>query len=125
QVAVPADDVERVVVEHVGLITAANPNLHWELALLAHRVQVRRRMDVAVVVRRSFQELPVLVAIAPRNLDQPRRLEHEVALIALGAETIRRAARDHDVVPFFVRHGAEDRFERPRAFLDGGYTTAL
>ena len=82
EVAVPAHDVERVVVDDVGLVAAADPHLHRELAALADRVQLRRRVDVAVVVRRALDDLPVLVAVAARDLDQPRRLEHEVAAAA-------------------------------------------
>src|SRR4249919_850391 len=80
EVAVPADDVERVVVDDIRLVAAAHAHLHRELALLAHSAQLRRGMDVAVVVRRAFDELSVLVAVTPRNLDQAGRLEDEIAL---------------------------------------------
>src|SRR3954469_16696277 len=90
EVAVPADDVEGVVVEDVRLVAAADANLDRELALLAVRAQLRRRMDVAVVVGRALQELPVLVPVAAGYLDQARRLEDEVALLALGTEAVRR-----------------------------------
>src|SRR4051794_28647023 len=80
EVAVPADDVEGVVVEDVGLVAVAHADLDRELALLADRLQLRRRVDVAVVVRRAFHDLPVLVAVPARDLDQPRRLEHEIPL---------------------------------------------
>ena len=95
EVAVPADDVERVVVDDVGLVAAADAHLDRELAALADRVQLGRRMDVAVVVRRALDDLPVLVAVAARDLDQARRLEHEVALRRLpaGSGTSSRAAR--------------------------------
>src|SRR5881409_1745017 len=55
-------DVERVIVEHVGLVAAADAHLHRELALLAVRVELRRRMDIAVVVRRALEDLAILVA---------------------------------------------------------------
>src|SRR6478672_4774547 len=96
EIAVPADDVERVIVEHVGLISAAHAHLHRELALLTDRPQLRRRMDVTVVVRRTFDDLAVLVAVAPRNLDQPGRLEDEIALWSVWLEAIRGAAGYHD-----------------------------
>src|SRR5438874_3421145 len=125
EVAVPAHDVERVVVEHVGLVAAAHAHLHRELSLVAVRVQLRRRMDVAVVVRRALEHLPVLVAIALRDLDQPGRLEHEVALFALRPEAVGRPARDDDVVAVLVRDVAEDRLERPGALVDEDDFVAL
>ena len=124
-VAVPADDVERVVVDHVGLVAAAHAHLDLELALVAVRVQLGRRMDVAVVVRRVLHQLAVLVAVALRDRDQPRRLEDEVALLALRAEAVRRAARDDDVVARLVRQVAEDRLERARALVHEDDLVAL
>ena len=98
-VAVPAHDVERVVVEDVGLVAVADAHLDLELAALAVRLQLGRRVDVAVVVGRVLEQLPVLVAVAPRDLDQPGRLEDEVALRRpRRREAVRRAARDDDVV---------------------------
>src|SRR4029077_8411511 len=82
-VAVPADDVEGVVVEHVALVAVPDPDLDQELSAVAVRLQLGRRVDVAVVVGRVLEQLPVLVPVAPRDLDQARRLEHEVALLAL------------------------------------------
>ena len=125
QVAVPADDVERVVVDDVRLVAAAHAHLHRELAGLAHRVQLGRRMDVAVVVRRAFHDLPVVVAVAARDLDQSRRLEHEIALRAARVEPIRRPARNDDVVALLVRDVAEDRLERPRALVHEDDLVAL
>src|SRR6185436_20831585 len=93
EVAVPADDVEGVVVEEVRLVAAAHSYLDGELALLTVRVKLRRRMDVAVVVRRAFQHLAVLVSVALRDLDQSGSLEHEVALLSFRTEPVRRPAR--------------------------------
>src|SRR5207302_10797101 len=78
EIAVPADDVERVVVEQIRLVPAANAHLHRELALLADRSQLERRVDVAVVVRRALDDLGGLVAVAPRGLDEVRRREGEI-----------------------------------------------
>ena len=78
--AVPTHDVEWVVVDDVVLVAAANAHLHEELAPLPARVQVGRRVDVAVIVRRPLQDLAVLVAVAARNLDEPGGLEYQVAL---------------------------------------------
>jgi hypothetical protein len=54
-VAVPAHDVEGVVVEDVGLIAVAHPHLDPELAAVAVSVQLGRRMDVAVVEGRMLE----------------------------------------------------------------------
>src|SRR4051794_18716938 len=125
EVAVPADDVERVVVDDVGLVAAADADLDRVLAVLAHRVQLGRWVDVAVVVRRALHQLAVLVPVAARDLDQPRRLEDEIPLRALGLEAVRRAARHHDIVAFLVGQLAEDRLERPRPFVDEDDLVAL
>ena len=125
EVAVPADDVERVVVDDVRLVAASHAHLDRVLAALAHRVQLGRRVDVAVVVRRALHQLSVLVAIAARDLDQPWRLEDEVALLAFRLEAVRRAARDDDVVALGVREVAEDRLERARALVDEDHLVAL
>src|SRR6266851_4291796 len=79
------------------------------------RVQLGRRMDVAVVIRRALEHLPVLVAVAHRDLDQARCLEDEVALHSLRLEAVGGAARDDDVVAVLVRDVAEDRLERAGA----------
>jgi hypothetical protein len=114
-----------VVVEQVGLVAVADAHLHRELAALAVGVQLGRRMDVAVVVRRTFQDLAVLVAVAARDLDQPRRLEDQVALLTFGPEPVRRAARDDHVVALLVGQLAEDRLERPGALVDEDHLVAL
>src|SRR6266513_517775 len=93
EVAVPPHDVEGVVVEEVRLVAAAHADLDRELALLTMRVQLSRRVDVAVVVRRAFEHLAILVAVALRDLDQPGSLEDEVALLTFRTEPVRRAAR--------------------------------
>src|SRR6059058_786976 len=125
EVAVPADDVERVVVDDIRLVAAAHAYLDGELAGLAHGVQLSRRMDVAVVVRRAFHDLAVVVAVAPRDLDQPGRLEHEIALRPARVEAIRRPARNDDVVALLVRDVAEDGLQRPRSLVHEDDLVAL
>ena len=82
------------------------------------RLELCGRVDVTVEVRRAFEDLAVLVAVAARDLDQARRLEDEVALLALRREPVRRAARDDDVVAVLVRDVPEGRLERSRALVD-------
>ena len=71
-VAVPADDVERVVVEHVGLEAVLDPELDDVLAAVRVRLELDWRMQVAVVVGSVLEQLAVLVPVAARDLDQPR-----------------------------------------------------
>ena len=82
EVAVPADDVERVVVDLVVLVAVADADLEAELAALAVRLELGRRVDVPVVERRVLHQLPVLVPVPLGDLDQPGRLEEQVALRA-------------------------------------------
>src|SRR5947208_8897175 len=125
EVAVPADDVERVIVEDVRLVPVANADLDRELTPVAVRVQLRRRMDVTVVVRRPFEQLPVLVAIPLRDLDSAGRLEYEVPLLAVGPEAVGGAAGDDDVIAFGVGDVAEDRLERAAPLVDEDHLVAL
>ena len=74
-------------------------------------------MDVAVRVRRALEQLAVLVAVARGDRDQPRRLEDEMPLLALGDEAVRRAAGDHHVVAVAVGQVAERRLQRSRALV--------
>src|SRR6185503_1994286 len=97
-VAVPADDVERVVVEDVVLVAAADAHLEVVLAALAMGLERGRRMEVAVRERRVLEQLAVAVAVAVRRLDLARRVEGQPALRAVEAEAIGGTARDHDVV---------------------------
>src|SRR5207302_8335479 len=57
-------------------------------------------------------------AVAARDLDQPRRLEDEMPLLALGGEAVGRAAWNDDVVAVPVRDVAEDRLQRARSLVD-------
>jgi len=74
-------------------------------------------VNVSVVVRRALEELPVLVAVAARDLDQPGRLEDEIPLVAFDAEAVGRAARDDDVVAVLVGDLAEVGLQRAGALV--------
>src|SRR5205823_10310141 len=76
-------------------------------------------------VRRAFEDLAVLIAVAARDLDQPRRLEDEIPLLSFGPEAVRRTARDDDVVAVLVRHVAEGRLESARSLVDEDHLVAL
>ena len=98
-VAVPADDVERVVVEHVALVAVAHAHEHLVLAVLLAGLELERRMEVALAERRVLEQLAVAVAVAVGRLDLAGRVEAQPDLLAvLGLPAVRRPARDHDVV---------------------------
>src|SRR5918996_5638382 len=82
-------------------------------------------MHVALVVGSVLEELPVLVAVTARDLDQSRRGEDEVALRTLRTEPVGRAARDDDVIALPVWEVAEDRLERPRSLVHEDDLVAL
>ena len=81
-VAVPADDVERVVVEDVVLVAAAHAHVDGVLAAVAVRLELGRRVEVALRERRVLEQLAVAVAVAVRRLDLARRVEGQPALRA-------------------------------------------
>ncbi len=82
-------------------------------------------MDVAVVVRSTFEDLSVLVPVAPGDLDESRRLEDEVTLRPLGREAVGRPARNDDVVTVLVGNVAERGLERPRALVHEDHLVAF
>ena len=100
-------------------------DLDEEVPAVAMGLQLRGRVDVAVVVRRAFEDLAVLVAVAAGDLDQPGGLEDEVPLSALRHEPIRRPAWDDDVVAVLVGDVAEGGLERPGALVDEDDLVAL
>src|SRR5262245_15959061 len=124
-VAVPSHDVERVVVERVPLVAIAHA--HDQLAVLAVAVrdELRRRVDVAMRVRRALEQLPVAVAVPVRRLDLARRVERQIELVALREEPVDRPARDDDVVALPVRQRAEGGLELARALVDEDHLVAL
>ncbi len=124
-VAVPPDDVERVVVEHVVLVAAPDAHLDLVLAPVAVREQLGRRVEVALRERRVLEQLPVAVAVAVRGLDLARRVEGKPALRPVEAEAVGRPARDHDVVVPAVGQRAEHRLEHALALVDEDDLVAL
>jgi DNA-binding Lrp family transcriptional regulator len=80
-VPVPADDVQRVVVQAEALIATADAHHELVLAGLAMTDQLGRRMEVALRVGSMLQQLPVAVAIAVRGLDLARRVEGQAQLL--------------------------------------------
>src|SRR4029453_10937055 len=124
-VPVPADDVERVVVEDVGLEAVLDAHLDDVLASVTVRPELDRRVAVGVVVGRVLEQLPVLVPVATRDLDQSRRGEDDMSLLSLRREAVGRSARDDDVVALLVREVAEDRLQRAPTLVDEDDLVAL
>ena len=90
------------------------------VAALRVRLELRRRMEVALRERRGLGELPVAVAVAVGRLDLARRVEAHPELLhaRVGLEAVGRPARDHDVFVRMEREPAEDRLELARALVD-------
>jgi hypothetical protein len=108
-VAVPANDVERVAVEQVVLVAVAHPHGHRELALLVMGLELLRRVKVPLRERRVLEQLPVAVAVAVRGLDLAGCVEAdpELLLAVRQLERVRSRARDDEVVALPKRDAPE------------------
>src|SRR5439155_1354953 len=125
-VAVPADHVERVVVEREALVAAAHAQNELELARLAVRDQLGRRVEVALRERRVLEQLAVAVAIPVGGLDLARREEGQPRVRPVAeVHAVRRAARDDDVVVALEGQRPERRLELARALVDEQHLVAL
>ena len=77
EVAVPADHVERMVVEHQLVDRVVLLDQEREIALLVVRPELQRTPDVALGVGRAFEQLAELVAVALGEADVPAALEDQ------------------------------------------------
>ena len=80
EVAIPADDVERVMAVVVGGDPVGRADMDDEIAFVGPRRDVLGIVQVALRVRGVFEQLAVVVAVALRRLDLGRRLEVQDAL---------------------------------------------
>ena len=64
QITIPANHVERVVVQDVPGEAVAHFHPHLEFAPLGVRLQLLRRANVALAVRGVLEKLPVLIPVA-------------------------------------------------------------
>src|SRR5687767_332711 len=105
EVAVPPDDIERMVVEHD--LVQSIVLLHDErvLAFLVDRPEVRGAADVALRVWRALLELTELIAITLRPADVAAAFEHEELVVDLlvHPETVEDAAMGDEVVALAIR----------------------
>jgi len=81
QVAVPADEVERVLPVVIGGDPVGGSDVDDEVALLVAGSDLVRRVQVALGVRGVLEQLAVVVAVALRRLDLRRRLEEQHPLL--------------------------------------------
>ena len=126
QVAVPPDQVERVVGVVIGSHPPASLDLDHEISGLEVGRHLLGRADVALAVRGVLEQLAVLVAVAPRRLDLRRALQPEHPLrVAIRDEAIGRPDGDHQVVPRAVGDRAEDRLESPAPLVDEEHLVRL
>ena len=99
------------------------------LVAVGVRVELGRRMEVALAERRVLEQLPVAVAVAVGGLDLARGVEAEPDLVArlvrVHPHPVGRAARDHDVVVRAVGNVAEDRLDRAGSAVDEEDLVAL
>ena len=85
-VPVPADHVERVSVELVLLVRAADAQEQPSRPGLVGRLELSRPVEVPLRVRRVLEQLAVAVAVPVRRLELARRVEAEPELLdAIGA----------------------------------------
>jgi hypothetical protein len=111
QVAIPADQVERVMRVVVGGDAIGAPHLDRELTTVLARCHELRRMDVALGIRGVFEQLPVVVAVALGRLDLRGRLEVQDALgrALVRVQSPGRPDRQDEVVARAVAERTEDR----------------
>src|SRR5262245_58029272 len=125
-VAVPADDVERVVVEQEALVAVADAHLEHVLTGPVVGHELLGRVEVALRERRALVQLPVAIAVAVRGLDLAGGLEAQPRLRpVVQPEAVGRPAGDHHVVVAAEGQRPEDRLEDAGALLDEQDLVAL
>ncbi len=70
-IAVPADDIKRVMLVVVGVDAPALVDTHLKVAQLGVSLQRFGHADVALAVGRMLHRLPIFVAVAARRLNLP------------------------------------------------------
>jgi hypothetical protein len=124
QTAVPADDVERVMRAHVdragepGRAGAAMLQKDLDIATFDKR-WLGRAVQIALAVRRVFEQLTELRQIAANRRDVRIRLDAVGAdTVRTGQPPVRRRARQQDVVALACVECAEHGFDHRRAGFD-------
>src|SRR6267378_1351489 len=119
EVSIPADDIERMMIEHDLVDAVVLLHQNRKISHLVHGLDKRRTPDVALGVRSAFDELPELVPIAFRPAHVSSALEcHELGLLGVEVETIpvKNAAMDDEIVALTEGQRAISAFQHARAF---------
>ncbi len=111
--AIPADDVERVIVEDIGLVASPHPDRHPILTRLIMSLQLHRAMHITVVVGSMLEKVAVFVPISPGRLDLSGADEYQQPMLTFADEAISAAPRDDDVIALAIGQVAEDRLDAP------------
>ena len=119
-VAVPADDIERIMRHrHAG---PARAIFHQNLGVFffVDRVELGRPVKIALGIRRAHFDLAFLIQIAFRNSHRPDRFENQIIFLfnLVRNEPVSDSARNHDVIFGAITLLSENRFNRAAAFED-------
>src|SRR5688572_30557711 len=101
EVAVPAYDVERMVVEHELVDAVVLFYIQREIAHLIARLEQNRPSNVALGVGRALDELTEVVLVARRIANVTPALEyHQLRLLSfeIHSEAVQNPAMNHEVV---------------------------
>src|SRR5688572_11476259 len=105
EVAVPSDDIERMMVEHDLVQSIVLLHHQRVLAFLVERREVRGAANVALRVWRALLQLTELIAIPLRPADVAAAFEHEELVVDLPVhpEAVEDAAMDDEIVALAIR----------------------
>lgn len=118
-VAVPADDIERVVEVVIGIDDVLFFDVKQELALLVVRGEVLGLANVALAEWRVLLELPDGVAVAFGRYDGAERFDDEEAVVGgVEMQLVGGAARNDDIIAVLEGQFAVHGEELAGAFVD-------
>ena len=103
EVAIPAHDIERMVIEHDLVDPIVLLHEDRKISHLVDWIRERRPPDIALRVRRTFDELTELIAVSLGPAHVPSALkDHELWLLGVQVEAIavEDAAMDDEVIAF-------------------------
>src|SRR3569623_573362 len=115
--AVPADDVERRVLDREAVPAAFATHDQLADAFVVRRAQLRA-LEVALAVRRIHAELADLVAPLLQNVEAAVQRHPEPVLVTAGNEAVQHTARHEDVIALRELHVTDERAQRAAALVD-------
>src|SRR3954468_2191696 len=128
EVTIPANDVERMMIENELVEPIVLLHEETEVAHLVVRLELDWPANVALRVRRALLQLTELIAVPLRPPDVSAALhDEELWMIPFHVELVamQNAAVDDEVVALAERQIAEDRFEGPASLGDVDDLVAL